>query len=387
MKYLHLYLFLLITLLSSSVAQAQNIDKIKDEKSQIEQEIAQTNKLLSQNSKEQQSSLEEWQKLSSTIEVRKKMIQDLDKEMKGISFLIQKTQKRIDSLDNRFNLVQSEVSNLLRKQYIQSVTISPQLILLSATGINQLLMRWRYFSQVNKHRKTLFDEMKVVKEKLNVEKKNLLAQQSKLLKMKVLRESQLDVLKNDQAKNENILKTLKKNKASLTKKLKAQEAERRDLNRKLEEMLRKERGNSSSKEVSLISGNFAQNKGRMPWPVENSKLNRGFGSFAHPFERGITIKNDGVDLQCDAKASVRAIFEGEVIATIAMPGYANVVMIKHGDYSTIYSKLDQVYIKKGDKVAVGDEIGEVKPKDGSTGEFHFEIWHLMTPLNPLDWLR
>ena len=133
---------------------------------------------------------------------------------------------------------------------------------------------------------------------------------------------------------------------------------------------------------------FLQNKGRLPWPVKDGVITSFFGKQAHPTIKTIEITNNGIDIQTDANAEIRAIHEGKVVGRQFIPGYEYMVILQHGNYYTVYSHLDEVFVDKGEPVKSKQVIGKVST-NAATGaaEVHFEIWKEKERLDPTDWVK
>ena len=142
-----------------------------------------------------------------------------------------------------------------------------------------------------------------------------------------------------------------------------------------------------STEIDIkLSGEFAANKGKLPWPADGPVVET-FGKHNHPVYSSVVMPaNNGVNIGLSAGAEVKAVFDGEVKRVIVMPGYGRCVLVQHGGYFTFYCKLGKVEVKSGDKVKTGQLIGHVDTIDGQT-ELHFEVWKEKEPENPELWLR
>ncbi|WP_238531562.1 murein hydrolase activator EnvC family protein [Nitritalea halalkaliphila] len=139
-------------------------------------------------------------------------------------------------------------------------------------------------------------------------------------------------------------------------------------------------------EVAALSASFAGNRGKLPWPVASGFISQKFGSTPHPTLKGYTIDNDGIDIQTTANADVRAVFDGVVMKVATVPGYGGTVLIKHGEYFTMYSRLKTITVKSGQTVKARDVIGKVATNKDGISEVHFETWKGLTPMNPASWL-
>lgn len=143
---------------------------------------------------------------------------------------------------------------------------------------------------------------------------------------------------------------------------------------------------SITPEVKQLSDNFASNKGKLPWPVEKGFISERFGTHAHEKLDQVTIQNNGVDIQTNAGSTARCIHKGTVTAIIFIPGMGNAVIVNHGEYFTVYSKLKDVSVAQGQSLSLKQTIGTIaEDEDGST-EIHFELWYNQDKQNPEIWL-
>ena len=146
-----------------------------------------------------------------------------------------------------------------------------------------------------------------------------------------------------------------------------------------------------TKETAALSKSFEGNKGKLPWPVDKGSLTEGFGKNAHPTLDNVFTNNNGIDISSPKNSQVRAVFEGEVTSVLSIPGAGKVVIIKHGNYRTVYSNLQDTYVKTGSKVSTKQAIGSLLVSDGaSVSVAHFEIHQvvgtLVQCLNPSLWV-
>lgn len=146
---------------------------------------------------------------------------------------------------------------------------------------------------------------------------------------------------------------------------------------------------SRTTDVGSLTGSFAENKGRLPFPVTGSyRIISRFGRQQHPSLPKVEIENSGIDIETVDGASARSVFAGKVSAIFREDGFNSIVMIRHGNYITIYAGLDRIAVKTGDQVKAGQTLGTVnRDKSRGTPILHFEIRNERTKLNPQSWLR
>lgn len=197
-----------------------------------------------------------------------------------------------------------------------------------------------------------------------------------------------------------MIKTLERKQTSLasqiSKKEKQQKAIDREINRLIREAIaasnealgkKRKKTFQLTPEAKLIADNFKANKGRLPWPLEKGVVVQSFGRQRHPVVKTTTIQSNGVILATEPLAQVRAVFEGEVMSVIVIKGSNPSVLIRHGNFITLYTNLAKLYVTKGEKVNAKQAIGEVftNQQTGKT-QFQFGIFNNVDALNPKEWV-
>jgi murein DD-endopeptidase MepM/ murein hydrolase activator NlpD len=138
----------------------------------------------------------------------------------------------------------------------------------------------------------------------------------------------------------------------------------------------------------LESYNFRKYKGRLPWPVENGFISRGFGKQMHPTLKNIEITNNGVDIRTEEGESVRCVADGKVAGVQFVPGHDYTLIVQHGDFYTVYTNLASTSLNKGDDVKAKQIIGQVSTNNiTGTSELHFELWEQKERMNPALWIK
>lgn len=145
---------------------------------------------------------------------------------------------------------------------------------------------------------------------------------------------------------------------------------------------------SVTAEDVALSGNFAGNRGRLPSPVDRGAIISSFGEHPHAEFQNIKIKNNGIDIISAPGAQAKVIFDGEISSVMFIANLNYVVIVRHGDYLTVYSNLESVTVKKGDKVKIRQSLGTVSTGQGeSKSRLHFELWQGTIVQNPASWLN
>ena len=138
-------------------------------------------------------------------------------------------------------------------------------------------------------------------------------------------------------------------------------------------------------EARELSNNFVANKGKLPWPADKGEIVDYFGEQPHPYLKGIKVKNNGITISTTSGSRARAVFEGEVSKVLILPGSGKVVIVRHGEFITVYTNLKETFVSNGDKVRTKEEIGIIVSDKGKT-EFEFQLWKGTELLNPIYWI-
>ena len=208
-------------------------------------------------------------------------------------------------------------------------------------------------------------------------------------------------LLNDKEEQTKVFDKLKKREKDLRRQLKEKERIANELNKALEKLIKSEIEKvnkvkttvnktvvmANTPETVKLSQDFMNNKQKLPWPVEKGFISETFGKHEYASLEGVYIYNNGVNIRTNKEALARAVFNGEVVNIINIPGSNYTVLIKHGEYFTVYSNLEVVNVKVGDKIKTKQSVGTVFFNDKSgMAELHLEIWKNYDKLDPSEWL-
>ncbi|MBQ0034055.1 MAG: peptidoglycan DD-metalloendopeptidase family protein [Bacteroidales bacterium] len=384
---------LLLLLLASPVCaqKQQSVSSLKSQREKTLKELEQTKQMLQQTKKNETATVNKLNILSRDIQTRKRLINDLNYEIMGLDREMDELTRKRDSLQSDLESLKLDYARLVRESHYAQMDQSPLLFILSAKDFQQMVRRVRYMQEVQQFRK--LQVARIENTQAEIDTQNELLQENKLSKEDAVRTHrvQQDNLARDEKKQKAMLNELKKKESTLLAQQKKQQKKADELNRKIEELIAKEVSNSKgktlSKEQTLIAGGFEKNKGRLPMPVEKGYITGHFGIQAHATLDKVTVDNKGIYIQTTAGSQARAVYDGEVTSCFVMGG-TTAVIIQHGTYRTVYSGLQTVSVKKGDKVKAKQNIGKIysdPDQDNSTILF-FQIWQDKTILNPENWL-
>jgi murein DD-endopeptidase MepM/ murein hydrolase activator NlpD len=148
-----------------------------------------------------------------------------------------------------------------------------------------------------------------------------------------------------------------------------------------------ERARANSSESLTLSNSFEENKSKFFWPVSSGFVSQKFGRQNHPVLKGIVQQNNGINIQTTQNQKVKSIFDGEVRRVAFIQGLGSTVIIKHGEYLTVYAGLKEVFVRTGQKVTTNQEIGRVFSNTDGVSELRFQIFKNTTALDPEVWIK
>jgi septal ring factor EnvC (AmiA/AmiB activator) len=395
-------LAIICSLLFSVSTNAQSKNDLEAKKKLLQQEISLTNKMLDETRKNKELSLDELLKLKSKINARAGFISALNSELKLYNNQIKKSTDEIASLQEELTKLKEEYAKMIYYAYVHKGSFDKIMFVFASNSFNQAYKRLKYIQQYSAYRKSQVTNILKSQESLKQKITELdLAKQEKGAIIS-LEEQEKQKLAVEQVEKEGAVKQLQGKeqelKQDLSKKQAAAQKLQKAIQKIIEDEIRKAReaakkaGNTSkgfpmTPEALKLSNSFAANKGKLPWPVLEGVITDRFGQHPHPVLSGIVINNNGIDISTTKGALARAIFEGEVSYVGIIPGEGKVIMIRHGEYLSVYSYMTEVYVNKGDKVTTKQHLGVlVNDADASKTDLHLEIWKGMTKLNPEYWI-
>jgi len=392
----------LLTLAWSAGAQTTSVKRLESQRAQLEKDIELLNRKLNQVTKSSSEALSSLTLVRRKISAREQIIASYDQTLKLLGDSLRLCQKELNRVQARHDTLSYYYSRLVHGAYKNRDSRLWYMYVLSSESVGQAFNRFGYLRSLSSQMSQQALKLQETAAELEVQKARLskLRKETEEMRQKVVDER--TKLRSEEGDASKIVDKLKKDRKTYEKQLKEKNRQKEELNRKIAELIRQQTkkqgsGNSGSSKKSgskttstavdtKLSGEFAANKGKLPWPVEGTVVER-FGKHAHPVYKNVQLpQNNGVTLVVQRGAPVKAVFNGTVSQIVVLPGYNQCVLVNHGEYFTLYSKLKSVSVKAGQKITTGQQVGTV---DTIGGEdlFHFELWKGSDPQNPENWLR
>jgi len=443
-------LFLIVStncLLSQTTSQ-----KLKKEQDRLEAKISNTKSLLDKTKSITEASLNELKIIDNQIKFREELLNNFDNQIRGADLQVNKKGTQIKELYKKLSKLKEQYKKLLLFAYKNRNKYGKMMYIFSSDSYYKALKRNKYLQKISEIQKKQFliirqnqglikeeissiqkerthkllvlaekkkekDAILIDKDKQQIVYQNFKSKENELLaqlkedeyKKIVLREKINSAIRNEIAEatlkaGKAAAEAKKKREAAAAKKKAAKEKSTAADNTsaktdvkitpaepEAEVVTRKEEVFIATKESAALDLNFESNKGKLPWPVDKGTITEGFGKNAHPTLENVFTNNSGIDISAPKSAQVRSVFEGEVTSILNIPGAGKVVIIKHGNYRTVYTNLQDTYVSKGTKVNTKQAIGSlIVNANSSVSVAHFEI-HLVVgssvqTINPTLWV-
>lgn len=421
---------------------------IRNQKAAAEKEIRLNQKKVADNDKNIRKYVNELNSLGADITITGKRVEALGASISALDREINGIEREINSREQQVITLKKKYITAIKRMRLKKGDRSAIAFIFASNSLNQALRRMRYLREFAQWRRNQVAQIRTELDTLDARRKELTDIKNDKRVALGEQRSARKLLIDQQTHKQSLVKKLKDDNASLRTHIarkqkeindlnvriaQAIEAERREEARRKEETRRKEeakkqraQNNSSSagpsstpkpastsantsvthanntsatdyasarqrrpkpqkEEMAAVSG-FASARGRLPKPVGGSfKIIAPYGRQSRPGSEGVAYDNTGIDVETSRNAQAKAIYEGVVSGVYKADGFSHVVLVKHGNYYTVYANLNSVSVQPGQKISTGQTIGTIGT-DGDRTILHFEIWKERTRMNPSDWI-
>ena len=384
-----------IYFLLSGAVLGQSKEELEAQKQKAYDDLKLARELMEKTSKQRSNSVKQLQLLQKGINARANLIYTLEAEVELLDRNILETENKIKELTQENKKNKEEYARLIYYAYRNHTSYEKLMYILAGNTISQSYQRYKYLKYITDYRVRIASDIeKLIKELDNqkVQLNNLKDEKLAALKEK---ESEQGKLVDQRAKESQMMSSLQRRESELREQIREKERIAKELESRIREIIEEEarRLNSTNiyaaltPEQELVGNDFKRNKGKLPWPVEKGIITVGFGSHEVAGLRGSSVQNNGVDITSSPGTEVRAVFEGEVTKVFAILGANYTVLIRHGEFLSVYQNLVNVRVKTGDKVLTKERLGEAYTDDNeNVASMHFEVWQERNILNPEEWI-
>lgn len=412
-------IFLSLTAISCLPLGAQSKEELQQKKQKVQSEVNLTRQLLKETEQKKKQTLSNLTLISRLISSQNDLIGAIRGEIQGVEQDIDVKTRQIRELEYALEQEKSRLAKVLVQTYKASSQSSRLAFIFSSGSFNQAVSRVKYIRKLAAFQRSLMDDIR--QRKLQVGEKVVQLEGVKINKTRLLgsEEKEKKQLEEDKKAKDQLAKSLQGKEKELRQKLAAQQkalkrldnAIRNMIAKEMEEERRRQRQTSAGRstasgtaarsgstssaaassatmtpEARELSSAFSGNRGRLPWPVERGVVSQRFGNYSHPDIRGVTLVNNGIDISSPSGSQARAVFKGTVTAVLSIPGQENAVLVNHGEFFTVYSRLSKVLVNRGDKVDTRQALGIIYTDEEGKTALQFQVWQGQKVLDPQLWL-
>ncbi|MDG1393587.1 MAG: peptidoglycan DD-metalloendopeptidase family protein [Flavobacteriaceae bacterium] len=394
-------LLLMLMLHISSFSQSKKQQELEERRRELQREIKQIGSLLFEGKKEQKSVISVVEDLNFKIQVRKNLIGITNQQTNLLTREINSNQTKISKLRIKLKALKADYAKMIVKSYKSRADQSKLMFLLSSTNFQQAYKRLQYIKQYANYQKLQAELIKIETTKMQQLNSALVIQKKNKQALIDANKTAKSILDKERVQQESLIKEIKNNLSQFTTQIKTKQRESNKIDKEIKKIIQaaiaasnKKAGKSTTRKVfsltpeqKVLAANFTSNKGKLPWPVTKGVVKLRYGNNPSPIDPSLTIKSNGVRIATSKGGQVRAVFEGVVQGIMTPKNGNNTIMIRHGNYITIYKNLSKFYVNKGDTVTTKQAIGEVITNKAS-GEsiLSFGIYKDSSTQDPSTWI-
>ncbi len=381
---------------AESVWAQNHTNQLKNKKQQLEKQIAYTNQLINNISKNKRNTLYALQLINNKINRRMELIAALKREIYGLNDSLEISNRAVERFSYQLTQMKNEYARIAYYLYKNNNPYTRLIFLFSAKDFNQAYQRLRYMDEMAAYIRKQASRIKTMEAQKNVQISNIKKKKAEKNRLLDQETTQLSTLQLEQQRKKRVRRKLSGQEVALRASLRRKRKESKKLEQQITLAIAKataaKRVGKTKRSYALtpmekkLSASFAANKGKLPWPVKKGIIAQTYGVHNHPVLKNVHIRNNGVNIATSAGASARAVFAGKVVSIVKITATNIAIIVKHGNYFSVYSGLDKVYVSLNKAVKGLQNIGEIHTNLQGKTELHFEIWKGKFLQNPAWWL-
>ncbi len=408
--------FLFFCIATQAWSQVPTQEQLEERKAKIQQEILEKEQQLQSVKSKEKSVVSQLQLQNEKIGLKEKLIKTTEKQTKLLSNDIYVNQLKINQLNRDLDILKRDYAEMILKSYKSRSEQSRAMFLLSSQNFLQAYKRAQYMKQYASYRKMQGEEIKGKTNQLEEYNTKIGAQKTVKEKLIVENEKEKQGLEVEKQEQEKLANQIKKEKGKIAAEIKKKQQETKKIDAQIQKLIRESIAAANKKtaaakakanpktttaekkaiesstsivltpEGKIVSDNFKANKGRLPWPVEKGAVTLGYGNQPHPLFKNLTVHNSGIEITTESGASARVVFAGEVTQVQQLTSTKKAVVIRHGDFFTVYQNLSTVNVQPGDRVSAKEFLGKIRTDNEGKTILKFVILQNSVDYNPMTWL-
>ncbi len=366
--------------------------ELEEQRKKTLEEISYVDNLLKETAKEKRESLSELNIIGKKLNLRENMVKGLQEEISLLNEKIGLNNLAVEMMEGDMKVLKKDYEKAVLSSFRSSKGNNEIAYILSAKDFNQGYKRVKYLQQVTKFRRQESELIQELKSEIEKSRRKMEEDLVRISELKTREEQQKYLLQGEQNRQQKIVRSLSSKEAQLQRELEEKKRIARRIETEINRIIDEERKNVAktdmTPEMKLISDDFNENKGRLPWPVERGVITSHFGAQKHPVLKYVTEDNSDIEITSSGDTPVRSIFKGEVARVFSIRGANMAVIIRHGKYLTVYQNIVGVRVKPGDKVETKQEIGKVfsDTENGNKAILKFYVFEERLKLDPELWI-
>ncbi len=402
-------LVLVYTMVFTTHAQKNRHD-LEQQQEALEREIRENLQTIEKLKKSKKSISQELYLIERNIRNRQSMLEAINRELALMDQQIVDVSSQISKTEQDLNHQRKEYERLIldfQKNYRKYDLLQ---FILSAESFNQAFLRFQYYRQYKDFLRQEIEKMRQTNARLGSQMAELSNAREKRTQILERQQKEISKLSYDKRQKNQALSRAKAQELELRKEVERKRQSLQLISQTIKKIIEEEAVLSAKRAKELtknvvkpatssnnleilyspediqLSGEFKSLKGHLPWPVEKGVISESFGEHPHPVLKGIRVRSNGITISTEKGARVKAVFGGRVSKIMRISNNNQVVILRHGQYLTVYSELSEVRVSEGQQVRVGEVVGMVNPSEG-LASVHFEVWNQKTPEDPVSWLK
>lgn len=419
MKNILLLCLTCLFLLDVSAQTTKKIQELENQRNELQQQIAASETLLRSTKKDVKSQLDNLALINGQIEDRKKYIRSIENDVQSLNNEINTLQRQLRGLQRELKDKKDKYGASVQYMYRNKSIQEKLMFIFSAENLSQTYRRLRYVREYADYQR--LQAIEIERKQKQVEAKKTELETTRSAKEKLLQEGEAEKkkLEKQEKDKQTILNGLKRKQRSIQNEINKKRRSANRLNAQIDRLIEQEiekarkraeeearkKGSKPTEQPKVVekpvakgmvdkfrmntedrklSGSFEKNRGILPMPITGPYVIVGrYGQYA--VTKNVRLDNKGIDIRGKAGAKARAIFDGEVSAIFKYNGLNN-VLVRHGNYISVYCNLSTVVVTKGTKVTTRQEIGTVHADASGNPVLHFQLRKETAKLNPEVWL-
>ena len=388
-------LSIFILFFAATSAFAQSSSDLKRKQQKLKEDIAYKEKLLKQIEEDSRNTQSRMKIASKKIEQREELISVLLEELGLIGGKIEQNQDLISAFEKDIIQLKDEYARMITQAYKTRNNADKVMYIFASDDFDQAYRRMKYLQQLSNYRQQQAEAILSAQSSLEKKRESLVAQREEKNKVLNSHNQEKVVLNRERQEKAKKLTQLSGQESQYKKELLQVAKQAEELRLAIKKAIEREMSTTSSgdnskgfkitPEAMELGKNFTANKGKLPWPVDKGEVVAKFGQQPHPLLNQVTVKNNGITISTTQNSRARAVFDGVVSKIIILPGVGKVVMVRHGEYISVYTNLKETFVSNGNKVKTKEEIGIIVTDKGKT-EFEFQLWKGTELINPVYWI-